>query len=170
MKTEHIIKRATLDDLNSLAELFDSYRNFYKKESAIEEAKQFLKERITNNESVIFVSFNQQNIMTGFVQLYPLFSSTRMKRLWLLNDLFVRADYRGLRISVALINKAKHLCYETNACGLTLETAKTNDIGNQLYPLMEFILDEDHNFYYWDIKLNADLSPALSLPTDSLTL
>ena len=152
MKTVSIVNKATLNDLDSLSELFESYRNFYQKESAIEEATQFLKERITNNESVIFVSFNEQNIMTGFVQLYPLFSSTRMKRLWLLNDLFVHHAYRGLRISVALINKAKDLCYETNACGLTLETAKTNDIGNQLYPLMEFVLDEDHNFYYWDVK------------------
>jgi GNAT superfamily N-acetyltransferase len=144
------IQQATIHQLEPLSILFDSYRVFYKKNSDVESAKKFLHERIDKNESIIFVSFDEKNVMTGFTQLYPLFSSTRMKRLWLLNDLFVNSNYRGQGFSVALIEQAKKLCKETNACGLMLETAKTNDIGNKLYPKTGFTLDEDHNYYSWD--------------------
>ena len=93
------VQQATLNDLNELSILFDNYRVFYEKESDIAAAKIFLQERITNNESVIFVFISDENEMAGFVQLYPLFSSTRMKKLWLLNDLFVLPVFRGKGIS-----------------------------------------------------------------------
>ena len=145
------IEQATHNDLDKLAILFDNYRVFYQKASDIASAKIFLRERMEAKESVIFVSLNEEKIMTGFTQLYPLFSSTRMKRLWLLNDLFVDANHRGKGISVALIEKAKDFCKETKGCGLILETAKTNKIGNSLYPRAGFTLDSDHNYYGWDI-------------------
>lgn len=145
------IKQATIKDLNKLAILFDKYRVFYQKVSDVAGAELFLRKRIEASESVIFVSFNDNDMMTGFTQLYPLFSSTRMKRLWLLNDLFVDSNYRGKGISVALIDKAKEHAGQTGACGLILETAKTNKIGNSLYPKVGFVLDKDHNNYSWDI-------------------
>lgn len=39
-----------------------------------------------------------------------------------------------------------------NACGLILETAKTNIVGNELYPKVGFSLDKEHNYYSWDIN------------------
>ena len=88
--------------------------------------------------------------MVGFVQLYPIFSSTRMQRLWLLNDLYVEKIYKGKGISKQLIEISKSLCKQTNACGLILETAKTNIVGNELYPKVGFSLDKEHNYYFWD--------------------
>ncbi len=143
------IRKATLKDLNQLAELFDQYRVFYEKESDIKGAKDFLTPRLEKEESIIFVA-EEETLLKGFVQLYPLFSSTRMKRLWLLNDLYVNAAYRGQGISVKLIDKAKELAHETKAAGLMLETAKNNLIGNKLYPRTGFELDADHNYYSWD--------------------
>jgi GNAT superfamily N-acetyltransferase len=144
------VEQATLQHIELLSNLFDQYRVFYKKPSDVAGAKQFLEARMKANESVIFVSFDENNQMTGFTQLYPLFSSTRMKRLWLLNDLFVNASFRGKGFSVALMEKAKEHCRATNGCGLILETAKTNIIGNKLYPKVGFELDRDHNYYSWD--------------------
>ncbi len=146
------IRKATTNDLDQLTDLFNQYRVFYKKSSDISAGKEFLKERMVNNESEIFVALNEEDNFTGFVQLYPIFSSTRMKRLWLLNDLFVAPSYRGQGISVSLIDKAKELCRSTNACGLLLETAKTNTAGNKLYPRTEFVLESDSNFYVWNLK------------------
>ncbi len=145
------IRKAELSDLRSLAELFNQYRVFYKKESDLEGAQLFLKERIEGNESEIFVSFNDEGIMTGFTQLYPLFSSTLMQRFWLLNDLYVNASYRRQGFSVGLIERAKTLCRESGACGMMLETAKSNVEGNELYPKTGFELDIDHNYYTWSI-------------------
>jgi ribosomal protein S18 acetylase RimI-like enzyme len=145
-------RKASLTDIEHVSRLFDAYRIFYKKESDIQGAKKFLLERVENKESEIFVAENDNNQLVGFVQLYPIFSSTRMKRLWLLNDLYVNENYRGQGISVLLIDAAKKLCKESNACGLVLETAKSNEVGNKLYPKTGFSLDLDHNYYSWDIS------------------
>ncbi len=143
-----MIRLATLQDLESLTLIFEKYRDFYKKQGDYERAKSFLKERISNNESVIYIA-EADGKTIGFTQLYPLFSSTRMKKLWLLNDLYVEEEYRQKGISIALIDKAKELCRETGACQLSLETSKTNMVGNNLYPKTGFQLDTEANFYYW---------------------
>lgn len=146
-----IIRTATFQDLDQLAVLFDEYRVFYGKSSDGVGAKTFLKRRMENNESVLFVSSNEEGSLTGFTQLYPLFSSTRLKKLWLLNDLFVHTDFRGQGISLKLIEQAKEHCRTTGACGLILGTAKTNEIGNNLYPRAGFTQDTDSNHYFWDL-------------------
>ncbi len=143
-------RKALLGDIESLTILFNDYRIFYDQESNLEGSKQFLKERLLNSESEIFVYQDIDDKLLGFVQLYPIFSSTRMKKLWLLNDLFVNPNYRGKGISVELINCAKNLSKETNSAGLILETAKSNVIGNNLYPKTGFKLDEQHNYYSWE--------------------
>lgn len=144
------IRKSTIGDLNELTRLFTAYRAFYKKEPDIENAKEFLKDRITYNESEIFAAFSG-NRMAGFVQLYPLFSSLRMKRFWLLNDLFVAEEFRGQGFSIALIERTKELCRQSDACGFMLETAKSNIIGNQLYQKMGLHLDKEYNVYNWEI-------------------
>ncbi len=146
------IRKATVNDVKLLGDLFDSYRVFYKKEPDPAGAQQFVSERITQNESVIYVAEHDDHLLVGFVQLYPLFSSTRMKRLWLLNDLYVQPEYRGLGVSVALIDAAKELCRTTESCGMMLETAKDNIIGNKLYHKTGFSLDADHNYFEWEAK------------------
>jgi len=142
------IKQATIDHLPELVNAFEAYRVWYRMDPNLMEASNFLKERIENKESVIFIALEDDQVL-GFTQLYPLFSSTRMKRLWLLNDLFVHSDQRGKGLSKKLINAAKDLCRQTNGCGIMLETEMSNDIGNNLYPATDFKLNTDHNFYEW---------------------
>jgi GNAT superfamily N-acetyltransferase len=145
------IRNASPGDIPLLVLLFEAYREFYRQLPAPEAATIFLAERIISKDAEIFVAEGNKGELTGFVQLYPLFSSTRMKRLWLLNDLYVSPEQRGKGISVLLIDKAKELCRQTGSAGMLLETAKTNDVGNQLYPRTGFTLDEGHNYYSWDV-------------------
>ncbi len=144
-------RKAEDKDLDYLSELFDNYRVFYRKKSDIKNAKEFLKERILNKDSEIFVAENSEQKLIGFVQLYPLFSSTRMKKLWLLNDLFVNPEFRKKGISIGLIERAKELVKNSNACGMFLETEKSNLVGNNLYPKTGFALNQGSNFYEWNI-------------------
>lgn len=144
------VRKAILQDIEKLSILFNGYRIFYKKPADLSGAKDFLKNRMENNESEIFIAENSENELLGFIQLYPVFSSTRMKKLWLLNDLFVSKEHRRKGISVLLLERAKLLCVESNAAGLMLETAKTNIEGNALYPKAGFSKDTEHHFYYWE--------------------
>jgi ribosomal protein S18 acetylase RimI-like enzyme len=143
-----MIRKATVTDIQQLAELFDQYRIFYHKNSDIPAAEKFLTERIKNNDSEIFVA-EYEGKLVGFVQLYPLFSSTRMKRYWLLNDLYVHENQRGKGYSKDLIEEAKRMAKSSDACGILLETGKSNDIGNQLYPACGFEIYDEVNFYEW---------------------
>lgn len=142
------IHQATPEDLSALSILFDAYRVFYKKESDIDAANVFLRDRMEAEESIVYIAYDGEQAV-GFTQLYPLFSSTRMKRTWLLNDLYVDANHRGKGISKKLIDVAKDLARSTGAAGVSLETEKSNIIGNALYPATDFEMDEDHNFYFW---------------------
>jgi ribosomal protein S18 acetylase RimI-like enzyme len=145
------IIKAELKDLEAAAALFNEYRVFYKKNPDLEGAKKFLRERIENNESVIFLALSDRGDAIGFVQLYPLFSSTGMKRLWLLNDLYVNENFRRMGVGGTLIGKAKQLARETDARGLLLETANDNYEAQSLYIKTGWIKDEDHSYFSWDI-------------------
>tara|TARA_Y100001980_G_C14539806_1_gene317352 strand:+ start:857 stop:1300 length:444 start_codon:yes stop_codon:yes gene_type:complete len=142
------VREAKLTDIKNLSVLFNSYRMFYGKKSDLNVAKKFLKSRIEKKDSKIFVcDFN--NELLGFVQLYPIFSSTRVSKYWLLNDLYVDEKRRGKGYSKLLINKSKELVIESKACGMMLETEKSNDIGNKLYPSTGFKKNKLCNFYEW---------------------
>jgi len=97
------IRQATINDLNQLSVLFAQYRVFYEQPFEPDEANLFLKERLSKEESIVFIAIENDQY-AGFIQLYPSFSSVGMKKIWILNDLFVSADYRKKGIGQLLIN------------------------------------------------------------------
>ncbi len=143
------IRHAVETDIEQITDLFDLYRVFYRQQSDRNAAKLFLQERMKNKESEIIVA-EEEGKLLGFTQLYPQFSSTRMKRLWILNDLFVLEIFRGLGVGKALIKAAQQFARETGSAGLLLETEKTNVVGNKLYPGCGFTAYGDSNFYWWE--------------------
>jgi ribosomal protein S18 acetylase RimI-like enzyme len=143
------IRKATIDELDSLTELFDSYRVFYQQESDSEGAKSFLKERLLNGDSVVFIAYEEENGV-GFVQLYPTFSSVSMKRSWVLNDLYVNASARKKGFGEKLIQTAIEYAEETGAKGLLLETGQENVTAQRLYEKIGF-KKESNYFYYFSL-------------------
>ena len=144
-----IIRTAGIEDIDQLEFLFEEYRSFYGKKPDRNEVRRFLTGRIENNDSEIYTCELKDKTLAGFVQLYPYYSSTNLKRLWMLNDLFVKPSHRGKGISVQLIERAQKLVKETNAHALMLETGNDSNIGNKLYPKTGFKLYGGVNFYEW---------------------
>src|SRR5579885_1377936 len=68
------VRRATIEDLDTLVPLFDAYRQFYRQPSAPTEARRFLRDRLEQNESIVFLALVEAAAV-GFTQLYPSFSS-----------------------------------------------------------------------------------------------
>ncbi|MBO8155437.1 MAG: GNAT family N-acetyltransferase [Bacillaceae bacterium] len=139
------IKQAALEDLDSVAELFDLYRGFYQQKSDLEGAREFIRERMSHKESVIFVAFDGNEAL-GFTQLYPMFSSVRMNHTWVLNDLFVKKDARGRGIGEQLLKKAIDFAKETGAVSVTLETGPENKRAQKLYEKTGF--KREANYFY----------------------
>lgn len=136
---------ADTGDVETIALLFDAYRIFYRQPSDMEAAKRYLTERLENNESVLFIAYwNDQP--AGFTQLYPLFSSVSMRKVWLLNDLYVNEASRNKGIGFALLEQAKLFGKKTNAKALTLETSFDNYTAQALYQKNGWVREE--NFFY----------------------
>jgi GNAT superfamily N-acetyltransferase len=135
----------SLNECPAIAILFDAYRVFYKQESNIEGATQFLTERLAKKESIILVAFENQ-IAVGFTQLYPSFSSVSMKPLYILNDLFVIGEKRGQGVGDALLEAAEHKGKELSLKGMILETAQDNP-AQRLYERKGWAEDKDYKHY-----------------------
>ncbi len=136
-----MIVLGTLDNLHDLVGLFDKYRIFYKKDSDLKGAEQFLSERIKNQESVIYIYYDK-NIAVGFTQLYPTYSSARMVKNWILNDLFVLEEYRKTGVATQLINKVIEFAKSNDANFVQLETQVDNFVAQKLYQHLGFELQE----------------------------
>ena len=139
--------RAELDDLDALVPLFDAYRRFYGQPSDLSSARTFLADRFKRGESVIFLAVVDGAIV-GFTQLYPSFSSVSMKRLWVLNDLFVTPDARKSGAGRALLERAERWAAETGAKGLTLSTQITNLGAQRLYEACGWTKDDEFLHYH----------------------
>lgn len=148
------IIEAGLEELDLVAQLFDQYRVFYKQPSNIEAASSYIRERMEKEESIIFLALEKEDthvkIPLGFVQLYPTFSSVSMKRLWILNDLFVAPHERKRGVGRDLMNKAKEHAQGPNVQGLTLQTAVDNYTAQGLYESLGY--QRENKFYRYNLR------------------
>ena len=144
------ILQAGVEHISQLAPLFDAYRQFYRQPGDLAGAAAFLRERIERNESVVFLGV-LDGVAVGFTQLYPCFSSTSMKRLWILNDLFVAPEARRHGVAKALMERARQLAMQTSAESLALETAVDNRNAQRLYEQLGWIRDEE--FFRYSLRI-----------------
>nr|WP_280521129.1 GNAT family N-acetyltransferase [Paenibacillus mangrovi] len=146
------VYRATANDLDDIAVLFNDYRIFYMQESDLEGARSFLTERFTKKESVLFVARERDtNQAVGFTQLYPSFSSVSMQRLFILNDLFVAQEFRQQGTARRLLEAARDYASGLKVKGLELSTAKDNFTAQRLYE--QFGFEKDLEFVHYFLRL-----------------
>jgi ribosomal protein S18 acetylase RimI-like enzyme len=135
------LRRATLDDVDAVVPLFDAYRRFYAQPGDLQRARDFLLERLRDGESAVLIAELDGDI-AGFTQLYPMFSSVRTARIWILNDLFVDAGARRRGVAHALLDGAAAFAREQGAAGLMLETSRDNAPARALYRAAGWSEDE----------------------------
>lgn len=142
--------QACSEHLEEVSKLFDQYRVFYSSSSDHEAARKFLGERFEKGDSTIFVASLDGRVV-GFTQLYPSFSSVSMKRVWILNDLFVDENYRGSGIAKSLMNTAENFARETGAIRVILATQISNGAAQSLYESRGYTKDTE--FYHYALRL-----------------
>ncbi|MBE9168877.1 GNAT family N-acetyltransferase [Pleurocapsales cyanobacterium LEGE 06147] len=141
---------ARFEHLEEVSKLFDRYRVFYKQSSDLEAARKFLQERFQKSDSTIFVAIDREHVV-GFTQLYPSFSSVSMKRIWILNDLFVKEAYREKGVAKSLMSAAEIFARETGAVRIILATQISNIPAQALYESLDYRKDEE--FYHYVLQL-----------------
>lgn len=151
------IRRATLTDTNALTPLFDGYRRFYQCESDIPAAKEFLQDRLSQGESVVFIAERGETAV-GFCQLFPSFSSAAMARTYILNDLFVQESARRQGVASKLMQAAVDFARAEGAVRVTLSTAVTNEAAQALYQSQRWKRDEQFFVYHFFMPATEEKS------------
>lgn len=146
------ISQVSFNEHEQAAELFNEYRMFYQQASDVEGAKAFLWDRLIHRDSVIFIAKLQSaDQYVVFMQLFPSYSSVSMKKTWILNDLYVREEYRGHGYGKLLLDQAKQYAQWTEAKGLALATAVDNEHAQKLYE--QYGYKKDMEFYHYFLNL-----------------
>jgi ribosomal protein S18 acetylase RimI-like enzyme len=144
--TEIQVRRAILADLEDLAPLFDAYRQFYQQPADLSKSRAFVAERLTIGDSVVFLAESSAGVL-GFTQLYPLFSSTQCRSIWVLNDLYVIEPARKRGVARTLMEAARQHAVETGAAAIELATAHSNLPARQLYESLGYVQDQTYRVY-----------------------
>jgi ribosomal protein S18 acetylase RimI-like enzyme len=148
------IIQATLEHLDLLTPLFVKYREFYGELPFPDSSRTFLEKRLRREESVIYLALHDEDDskLLGFCQLYPSYSSLSLKRVWILNDIYVAEDARRQLVADHLIQKAKKMARETQAVRMRVSTSANNDVAQKVYESIGF--REDTQFKNYVLPIN----------------
>ena len=146
------IVRAPENDIEAVAELFDLYRQFYEQDPDSRQCELFIRDRITNSESVIFIAVEPgREKPLGFTQLYPTFCSVAAGRIFVLYDLFVCEQARRKGVGRQLMQAAQEYARAEGAQRINLETHHTNTRAQHLYETLGYVKDKE--FYSYSLAL-----------------
>jgi GNAT superfamily N-acetyltransferase len=144
------IRQAAIQDLSKLVPIFDDYRKYFGQQKVPAAVNQFLFEKFEHLESVIFIA-QQQNKVVGFAQLYPVFSSLTLQRVWLLNDFFIAEEFRGSGIGTKLFAKVKEFTLLTKSKGIELSVEHSNKKAWVFWEKQGFKMDEEFRYYFYKL-------------------
>jgi len=145
------IIRATEEHISEVAHLFDLYRQFYKCSPDINLARDFISNRIRNDESSVFVA-RHDGTAIGFVQMYPSFCSVDAIKIFILYDLYVDSSIRSTGVGALLMNRATEYAREQGASRIDLLTEFTNTPGQRLYEKLGY-KKVSENFYSYSLPV-----------------
>ena len=141
------VRQAIHVDLEDLSELFDQYRVFQGKTSDLRAARDFLKARFDHGESVVFMA-EENAIPIGMAQLFPIYSSLSLTRVFILNDLFVSASGRRKGVASHLLAAVEAYAWSNNAARVSLNVAHSNIDGQSLYEARGWSKDSEFFMYH----------------------
>ncbi|MEW6306348.1 MAG: GNAT family N-acetyltransferase, partial [Verrucomicrobiota bacterium] len=145
------VVQAELKHLELLVPLLDAYRVFYSQASDAGGAESFLDERLENQDSVILIALAEGKEAVGFIQLYPSFTSIRMRPIWIINDLYVVPGARRQGVARQLMQAARDVAARTRASSLEFVVGRENTGAKALYESLGCKPDAAFDHYHLDI-------------------
>ena len=133
---------AGLAELDTVALLFDTYRQFYRQAADLALATSFIRARMQNNESIILIATNEAGQALSFCQLYPSFCSVEAAPIFTLYDLFVAPAARRCGAGRALLLAAERHAAASGKVRLDLTTARNNRAAQSVYESLGWVRDE----------------------------
>ena len=153
MSAAPTVRLATTTDLDTVAPLFDAYRQFYEQPANPALAREFIRARMANQESEILLALGAGGEPIGFCQLYPTFCSVEAQPIFSLYDLFVVPAARRSGAGRALLLAAEQLARKRGKARMDLTTAKTNKTAQSVYESLGWVRDEV--FYAYNKRIGG---------------
>ena len=145
------VRQAVFADLDALVPLFDRYRQFQGETSDPAAAREFLRARFDHGESVVFIAQSDERAL-GFAQLYPSFSSVSLRRVFVLNDLFVDAAGRRRGVASQLLAAVEAHALALDAVRVSLSVARPNTAAQALYESRGWTADDRFFMYHRHLR------------------
>ncbi len=133
---------ASLADLDTIAPLFDAYRQFYQQAPDLSLARRFIAQRLQNGESVVLLACDAAGQPIGFCQLYPSFCSVEAQPIYSLYDLFVAPAARRSGVGHRLLQAAEQLAVTHGKARMDLTTARDNHAAQSVYESLGWVRDD----------------------------
>ncbi|WNB92300.1 GNAT family N-acetyltransferase [Bacillus sp. NEB1478] len=133
------IRPAVKEDLDQLRALMFSYIvDFYKSKWPDSEKVDELIVHLLENPSTgkQFVAETEDGKLAGFATLYYSFSTTRVKKIAILNDLFVDSSFRGEGLGEELFQQVLAYTKNEGFAYMSWQTAAENKPAQALYSKM----------------------------------
>ena len=141
------VRQAVLADLEALSDLFDQYRQFQGKPANLEACRDFLSDRYNQGQSTVFIAALSE-VPVGFAQLYPSFSSIKLARMFILNDMYVSEHGRRSGVGAALLAAVEEYASAVSACRVSLNGARSNRSAQELYEAKDWVRDSEFFMYH----------------------
>jgi len=143
-----VIERGRVEDADSIAPLFDAYRQFYGAAPDLRGARAFIAARLERDESVVLLAralprASEPSSAVGFAQLYPSYSSVSLGPIIVLNDLFVLPSWRRSSVARSLVEETARHGERVGAIRIHLSTQLTNAPARRLYQSLDFVADQE---------------------------
>jgi ribosomal protein S18 acetylase RimI-like enzyme len=146
-----VTTRATLDDLDELAPLFDAYRVFYKQASDIATARRFIDARLREAEASALFLARRDGEAVGFTRMWRVHSSIAARPAWILEDLYVVPAVRRSGVAQTLMDRSERHARDDGAVYVALETAVDNSGAQALYESIGY--ERENAFYKYNLML-----------------
>ncbi|MFM2485198.1 GNAT family N-acetyltransferase [Celerinatantimonas yamalensis] len=137
-------------DIEQLSTLFHSYRQLSVSldNSAPEsDSVKWIKSRLADGSAVFLVAHKNGKLF-GFVTLYQGFSSVSLSKYWVLNDLYVTHEARGLGVGRSLMEQAELYAKASKSKGIELETSLDNHVAQSLYEDLGYVENTQYKHYF----------------------
>jgi GNAT superfamily N-acetyltransferase len=143
MQTSRItIEQAdTVRDLDALVPLVDAYRVFYGQASDTAGSRAFVRERFEQRDTLFFVARRDDGLV-GFAHLLFSLETVALRRIGILEDVYVADGARRTGTGGALLDAATDYARKSGLARLTLSTAHQNRPAQRLYLRHGYVPDQ----------------------------
>ncbi len=128
-------------DLDALVPLVDAYRVFYGQKSDVGATRAFVRERFEQRDTLFFVARHESGIV-GFAQLLFALETVALRRIGILEDIYVVESARRTGTGGALLDAATDYARKSGLARLTLSTAHQNRPAQRLYLRHGYVPDQ----------------------------